>query len=139
MWDVSLYVLILWIQWGIQLWIIWNGDRVFSKVKEISVLRLLGRVLFEDFSRRRNSDSTKGTRWWELKEVHLTKTAVWNRWSGQIYGFTLSDGVMIGWRLCRFTVRMVIWQVLTSESNSIHESFKSRVNVYKMLKCDFYF
>jgi len=26
-----------------------------------------------------------------------------------MYEFTLSDDVMIGWSLCRFTIRRVIW------------------------------
>jgi len=37
-----------------------------------------------------------------VEEVHLTETAILNSWLGQIYGFTLSDDVMIGWKLCEF-------------------------------------
>jgi len=83
----------------------------------------------------------KGIMWWELNEVHLIETTTWKSWSGQIYEVTLSADVMIGWRLCGFTFRRVIWYVLSSESNSMnnsmHGSSGSRVNAYEMLKCDF--
>jgi len=94
--------------------IVCDRDIVSSK-KEIPVLRLLGRALFGDLIYLRRYPDSTGTldlyRWSlpvseKSKEIHIVMSEIWNiSWSKQ-----MDD----------------IWQVQTSESNSMHESSESR-------------
>jgi len=133
--------------------VVCDRDIIYS-VKEIPALRLLGCALFGDsIYLRRYPDST-GTldsyRWRlsvseESKEVHMTISEVWNMslsksdiWINHVHMVTVPEVLNKSIRayqdrLCpRFEIWArseqmdSIWQVQTSKSNSIHESFKSR-------------
>jgi len=84
---------------------LWNNilDLVFSEKKILS-MNDIWCVLFEDLSGMEYLDfagRSESYRWWvlggerKLMEIQLIETIVWKSCSGYIYGFILSDNVMI--------------------------------------------
>jgi len=114
---------------------VWSRHRIFRKENIVSIL-LLGCIDLWASCEWDDPDSTyiiesHKWSWWDLKDVHMNLSVVWNIiWSFRSYEFTLSHEMMGDWddyaHGCVDSQR-VVWQVHVWMLISVHEYFRSRV------------